>query len=97
MSANEDLEKRAAAAVAYVLKARAKRRDFGGARVRDFDVLFDDRPDEPLEVTRFADQEVMQTWARLERANREAPSLSRDWNVEARVANTDDKIDRFSS
>jgi hypothetical protein len=27
VSANEDLEKRAAAAVAYVLKARAKRRD----------------------------------------------------------------------
>jgi len=55
VSANEDLEKRAAAAVAYVLKAQAKRRDLGGARVRDYDLLFDDRPDEPLEVTRFAD------------------------------------------
>jgi len=44
--------------------------------VRDYDLLFDDRPDEPLEVTRFADQAVMQTWARLERADREAPACS---------------------
>jgi hypothetical protein len=82
VSANEDLEKRAAAAVAYALQARAIRRDFGGARIRDYDLLFDDRPDEPLEITRFADQEVMQTWARLERADREAPTLKRDWSVD---------------
>lgn len=82
MSANDYLEKRAAAAVAYVLGARAKRRDLGGARVRDYDLAFETRPDEPLEVTRFADEAVMRTWARLERADREAPSLSRDWTVD---------------
>ena len=82
MSANEELEKRAAAAVAFVLEARAVRRDLGGTRMRDYDLLFDDHPDEPLEVTRFADQVVMNTWARLERADREAPSLARDWTVD---------------
>lgn len=33
-------------------------------------------------MTRFADQAVMQTWARLERADREAPSLKRDWTLD---------------
>jgi hypothetical protein len=41
-----------------------------------------DRPDEPLEITRFADRDVMTTWARLERADREAPLLTRDWAVD---------------
>jgi hypothetical protein len=44
VSTNEEIEKRAAAAVAYVLGARAKRRDLGGARIRDFDLIFNDRP-----------------------------------------------------
>ena len=82
MSINEELEKRAAAAVAFILVARAVRRDLGGTRIRDYDLLFDDRRDEPLEVTRFADQVVMNTWARLERVDREAPSLARDWTVD---------------
>lgn len=93
MSAKEDLEDRAAAAIALVLGARAVRRDTGGDRVRDFDLVFEDRPDEPLEITRFADRDVLNTWARLERADRVAPSLGRDWAVDvpSRIVDTDDE------
>jgi hypothetical protein len=84
LSVKRDIELRAAAAVAFALGARAQERDPGGgaASTRDFDLVFADRPDEPLEVTTYADQAVLQTWSRLERLDREAPSLKRIWALD---------------
>lgn len=97
MGTNKDLENRAATAVAYALGARAIPRDLGGVQMRDFDLRFQDRPDEPLEITRHADSVTMQSWARLERTDREAPSLSRDWAVDvpSRVVGPSGKPEPF--
>jgi hypothetical protein len=83
-SVKRDIELRAAAAVAFALGARAQERDPGGGAtsIRDFDLVFTDRSDEPLEVTTYADQAVLQTWSRLERLDREAPSLKRTWALD---------------
>lgn len=82
MSTKERVEVTAAAIAASVLGARAERRDMGGSQVRDFDLIFSDRHVEPLEVTRHFDQAAMETWERLGRAEREAPSLSRSWTLD---------------
>ena len=81
---NRDIELRAAAAVAFVLGARVRVCDPGGGPVssRDFDLVFTDRPDEPLEITTCADQAVLQTWSRLQRLDREAPTLGRIWALD---------------
>lgn len=72
----------AAAIAAFVLGANAKRRDFGGRQVRDFDLIFPDGHTEPLEVTRHFDRAATETWERLSRQERAAPSLSRVWTVD---------------
>jgi hypothetical protein len=80
----------AAAAAACVVGARALIRDSGGVQMRDFDLRYrDGRPDEPLEVTRFADQASIETWRRLGRTDSwplmrssTAPPLVRVWTVD---------------
>lgn len=81
---DKETEARAAAAVAHALNARARRVDPGGGSVssRDFDLVFRDRPDEPLELTSHTDQPVAHTWGRLEALDRDAPSLRRIWAID---------------
>jgi hypothetical protein len=76
------LEDRCAAMAARALGARgACRQDTRrGQRIRDFDLVFHDRPPEPLEVTMNADGGVMQTKVRVGR-EREQPPVKRLWLV----------------
>lgn len=80
----DDFERRAAASVAYVLGARATPCDPGGGATstRDFDLVFPDASREPLEITRHGNEAVTKTWARVERLDREAPSLRRYWTID---------------
>ena len=82
MAVKERVELVAGAIAAGVLGARAERRDFGGQQLRDFDLRFPDGHVEPLEVTRHFDQAATETWERLERADREAPTLARAWTLD---------------
>lgn len=47
--------------------------------MRDFDLILPDGSLEPLEVTRCADEEALQTWARIGSGVLAAPSLRRRW------------------
>jgi hypothetical protein len=77
---SDDLELKAAAAAACVLGARLIRRDVPPAqKMRDFDLVLSDGSLEPLEVTRCADEEALQTWARIGAGVLAAPSLRRRW------------------
>jgi hypothetical protein len=76
------LELRAAAVVASILDARFISRDVGGTQLRDFDLLFADGHAEPLEITEASIRSIRNTAGRLERKDREAASLRRDWQVE---------------
>lgn len=76
------LELRAAAVVASILGARFVSRDVGGTQLRDFDLLFADGHVEPLEITEASIRSIRNTAGRLERKDREATSLRRDWQVE---------------
>jgi hypothetical protein len=86
MSSDDEFEDVAAAAVAFTVQGCAIRRDIrgpagAGARIRDFDIRVDGRPDEPLEVTQFVDRPALET---LQRALKPAPpasSLSLVWLV----------------
>lgn len=82
MSKGTGIEARAAAAVAHALDARAVRRDLGGRRTRDFDLVFPDSSLEPLEITIAADEVVRRTWARIEQLDRDAPSLTKAWTLD---------------
>lgn len=73
------LEERAAAAVAFVLGARAVRRDVGGQQMRDFDLVLPDGSVEPLEITQASNDVTRRTWARIEGLDTAAPTLTRRW------------------
>jgi hypothetical protein len=77
-----EIEWNAAAVVVAALGAdRAEQRDMGGEQLRDFDIVFSDGHAEPLEVTLDAQEAVMQTWDRLDRANELDADLSRLWLI----------------
>ena len=67
------LEEWAAAYAAEALSATTfKQRDMNtGDQIRDFDLIFDDDPPEPLEVTIHADEVIVRTMGRLKRGPRE--------------------------
>lgn len=77
----KEIEHAAAELVVSALGAlRAERRDTGGGeQVRDFDIIFEDGHAEPLEITLDAQDTVVQTWDRLDRANELEADLSRYW------------------
>lgn len=79
---NDALELRAAAVVAAILGAHFLRRDTGGAQLRDFDLVFPDDHIEPLEITEASIRTIRNTAGRLERKDRAAKTLRRDWHVE---------------
>ncbi len=71
-----------AAQVAYALGARAVRRDFNtGTRIRDFDLTFPDRAIEPLELTIFAREPVLQTGRRILSRDTKMSTLTHTWLV----------------
>jgi hypothetical protein len=77
---SDDLELKAAAAAACVVGAKLIRRDVPPAqKMRDFDLILSDGSLEPLEVTRCADEEALQTWARIGSGVLAAPPLRRRW------------------
>src|SRR2546423_3336016 len=76
------VEHRAAAAAAFVLGAKAQRRDTGRRNgMRDFDLVFDDGHCEPLEVTQHAHEPTRQTFARLREGAFDANELDHVWMV----------------
>lgn len=81
VAVKDDIELRAGAAAAHVLGAKLIRRDTGGRRIRDFDLVLPDGSLEPLEVTRHVDQQAYQTWERLRTGTFRAPSLTQVWAV----------------
>jgi hypothetical protein len=88
----DELEESAAEQIVAELGAvRWERRDTGklGIQIRDFDVLFADGHEEPLEVTTSADPLVLNTMARMDGTNRVAASVSRSWIVRAPYTWTD--------
>jgi hypothetical protein len=87
MSSDDEFEDVAAAAVAFTVQGCAVRRDLrgpagAGARIRDFDIRVDGRPDEPLEVTQFVDRPALETLQRALKPSPPASSLSRVWLVD---------------
>jgi hypothetical protein len=77
---SDDLELKAAAAAAHVTGAKLIRRDIPPAqKTRDFDLVFADGSLEPLEVTRCADEQALETWDRIGPGVLAAPSLRRRW------------------
>jgi hypothetical protein len=77
------IEHDAAALVVEALGAvRAESRDTGGAeQTRDFDIVFEDGHAEPFEITLDAQDAVVRTWDRLDRANQLEADLSRHWSI----------------
>ncbi len=76
------MEDRAAAAAAFVLGAKAQRCDTGRRQqMRDFDLVFDDRHREPLEVTQHAHEPTWGTLARLPEGGFDADELDHVWTV----------------
>jgi hypothetical protein len=78
---SDDTELKAAASAAYVLGAKLARRDVPPAQgMRDFDLVFQDRHREPLEITSYVDQPALESWERIRRAAPiVAPALRRRW------------------
>ena len=77
-----EIERDAAELVVGALGAlRAEPRDSGGEQMRDFDIVFEDGHEEPLEITLDAQREVVQTWERLDRANELEADLERYWMI----------------
>jgi hypothetical protein len=78
----EDIENRVVATICTVLGAKFRRRDRGGTQTRDFDLIFSDRPPEPLEVTESSIESIRWTQGRLRETDRDAPSLGRWWTLD---------------
>ena len=78
-----DIERDAADLVVRDLGAvKAECRDTGGGeQIRDFDVVFDDGHEEPLEITLDAQDAVIQSWDRLDRENELDADLKRHWSA----------------
>jgi hypothetical protein len=78
-----EIERQAANLVVAELEARRwEPRDMGGGiQMRDFDVVFEDGHEEPLEVTTSADPNVMNTMNRMEGNNRITADVQRVWMV----------------
>jgi hypothetical protein len=78
-----EIEHDAAELVVAALGAlRADPRDTGGGeQIRDFDIVFEDDHEEPLEITLDAQKAVVQTWERLDRANELEADLERYWSI----------------
>ncbi|HLE99175.1 MAG TPA: hypothetical protein VI540_04705 [Gaiellaceae bacterium] len=79
----KEIEHDAAELVVSALGAvSAEPRDTGsGEQIRDFDIVFEDGHEEPLEVTLDAQDAVVQTWERLDRVNELEADLSRCWST----------------
>ncbi len=87
-----EIERQAANLVVAELGAlRWKLRDMGGGiQMRDFDLIFEDGHEEPLEVTTSADPNVMNTMNRMEGNNRIKADVRRTWMVSSmRYTSTD--------
>jgi hypothetical protein len=76
-----EVELRAAAAVAFVVGGRYRQLDVPGAPsgTRDFDLIFDERNPEPLEITLAMIEQMRQTSERISAKDTTAPSLSHSW------------------
>jgi hypothetical protein len=88
----KELETRAAdLVVAELGAARWELRDTGklGIQMRDFDIVFADGHEEPLEVTASADPMVLNTMHRMEGKNRIPASVRRSWLASAPFTSTD--------
>src|SRR6266487_841004 len=84
------VEHRAAAAAAFILNAKARRIDaHGRQKTRDFDLVFEDRHIEPLEVTQYAHEPTRVTQARLDPDGYDA-DLDRQWWVSIPYFERDD-------
>jgi hypothetical protein len=86
-----EIEHDAAELVVEALGAlRAEPRDTrGGEQMRDFDIVFDDGHEEPLEITLDAQGAVVQTWERLDRANELEADLERYWSLSPKFYDKD--------
>ena len=59
-----------------------------GRSIRDYDTVFDDGHEEPLEVTTNADANVLTTMARMQGRDRIAANVTRSWWVTAPYTTT---------
>lgn len=77
-----EIERDAADLVVRALGAvKAECRDKGGERIRDFDIVFEDGHEEPLEITLDAENAVIQSWDRLDQTNELKADLKRRWST----------------